>query len=234
MTWIAGVDGFKGKWCLVLLNSGNGEVKARIVLRFAELLDIPERPAVVCVDIPIGLPEITAKGGRNCEAEARKLLGSPRASSVFSALGRAPLREASREEADAANKARGGVGIGAQAWGLSTKLREADEVMTPEHQKLIYEVHPEICFWALNGMAPIVAPKRSTDGERFRIEALVSGGFPRDFVQQLPLGLRVGRDDFLDACAGAWTANRILKKQAERLPAHIDRDARGLDMAMWY
>ena len=72
MTWIAGVDGFKGKWCLVLLNSGNGEVKARIVLRFAELLDIPERPAVVCVDIPIGLPEITAKGGRNCEVEARK------------------------------------------------------------------------------------------------------------------------------------------------------------------
>ena len=153
---------------------------------------------------------------------------------VFSALGRAALKGSSRLEAHNLNREAGGVGIGAQAWGLSKKLREVDEAITPERQRLVHEVHPEVSFWALNGSKPVTYGKKSAEGARERVEALIRGGFPREFVQQLPPGLKVGRDDFLDACVAAWTATRIATGTAGRMPVSVERDARGLDMAIWY
>ena len=46
--------------------------------------------------------------------------------------------------------------------------------------------------------------------------------------------LRVGRDDFIDACAAAWTARRVLGGVAGRLLDKVVRDGRGLDMAIWF
>lgn len=210
-----------------------GELRARICPSFAGLLALAEEPSVVTVDIPIGLPEVTRPGGRLCEQGARKILGS-RASSVFSAVGRAALRAGSRVDADAISRAAGGLGIGAQAWGLAEKLKEADAVMTPEHQRLVREVHPEVSFWAMNGRAPLPAGKKTLEGMLARMGVLEAEGFPSTFVRQLPVGLRVGRDDFLDACAALWTARRIEAGQVERLPAAVDLDACGLDQAIWF
>lgn len=233
MPWIAGADGFKNQWCVVLQNVETGELLARICPSFAGLLTLAEVPSVVTVDIPIGLPEVTRPGGRLCEQQARKILGS-RASSVFSAVGRAALRATSRAEADQVSRDAGGLGIGAQAWGLAEKLREADAAMTPERQRLVREVHPEVSFWAMNGRSPLPAGKKTLEGMLGRMDALEAQGFPSAFVRHLPAGLRVGRDDFLDACAALWTARRVKAAQAERLPTSIDLDARGLDQAIWF
>jgi predicted RNase H-like nuclease len=232
MSWVAGADGYKSAWCVVLLDLETGEMRSRIVPAFANLLDLPERPIVVTVDIPIGLPEFTPPCGRACEREARRVLGR-RASSVFSAVGRVPLRTLSRLEAHQASKASGGIGIGAQAWDLAVKLREADEAMTPAAQETLCEVHPEVSFWAMNGFVPMSHNKKSTEGASERVDCVVRGGLPREFVGRLP-EFKVGRDDFLDACAALWTARRIAEGKACRLPRHVDLDARGLDMAIWF
>ena len=129
MTWVAGADGFKKGWYVVLANLDTDAWSARVVPSFATLLELPETPSVVCVDMPIGLPEHTPPGGRQCEAMARSVLG-PRRSSVFSAVGRQALGCASRAEADGLSTGSGGIGIGAQAWGLAAKLREVDHAMT--------------------------------------------------------------------------------------------------------
>ena len=63
------------------------------------------------------------------------------------------------------------------------------------------------------------------------IAALIAVGFPEQFVRTVPEGAK--RDDFLDACAALWTAARIYRDTAKRIPAIIERDARGLDMTMW-
>jgi predicted RNase H-like nuclease len=57
---------------------------------------------------------------------------------------------------------------------------------------------------------------------------------PKAFLTLLS-ALRSGRDDFLDACAALWTAERIYRGAAERLPSaeKPERDERGLDMAIW-
>src|SRR4051812_9102013 len=122
MMWVAGADGCKGGWCVVLIHTEREEFQVRTVPSFTDLLNQPERPCVVTVDIPIGLPECTLPGGRACETEARRVLGR-KASSVFSAVGRQSLEALSRQEAHDLSRSGGGIGIGAQAWGLAAKLR---------------------------------------------------------------------------------------------------------------
>ena len=232
MAWVAGVDGFKSQWCVVLLNIDTKELRVRVVPSFAGLLSLIEGPAVVAVDIPIGLPEYASPGGRACERGARRVLGG-RASSVFSAVGRAVLNESDRANADRASRAAGGLGVGAQAWGLAAKLREADEAMSSQHQTVVHEVHPEVSFWAMSGRVPMPFGKKSAEGEQARQTALIRAGFPREFILGMAAHLRVGRDDFLDACAAAWTAKRIATGSAERFPNTPALDARGLDQAIW-
>lgn len=233
MSWVAGADGCKNGWCVVLWHLHTAELRPRIVPALSALLELPERPLAIGVDIPIGLLDVTLPGGRSCESRARRVLGR-RASCVFSAVGRFALKSSSRAEADRLSRQAGGIGIGAQAWALAPKLREADETMTPERQQAIYEVHPEVSFWALNGSVPMADGKKTVQGAKQRVEALVRGGFPREFVERLPPDLKVGRDDFLDACAAAWTARRVAIGQACRFPDTIEPDARGLDMAIWF
>jgi hypothetical protein len=153
MTWVAGADGFKRGWYVVLAKPDTGAWSARVVPSFAALLQLPEMPSVICVDMPIGLPEHTPPGGRLCEVLARSILG-PRRPSAFSAVGHQALGCASRDEAHRFSTASGGIGIGAQAWGLAAKLREVDEAMTVERQALVFEVHPEVSFWAMNSQSP--------------------------------------------------------------------------------
>ncbi len=127
-----------------------------------------------------------------------------------------------------------GIGVSAQAWGLAAKLREVDQEMSPERQTVVFEVHPELCFWALNGRQPMPHGKRKTEGESDRIAALINHGVPASFLAKVLGTLRGGRDDLLDSCAAAWTARRVFDGVAERLPSKVMRDSRGLDMAMWF
>lgn len=233
MAWIAGVDGFKSRWCAVLQETETTDLRVRVAPTFADLLNLAEHPAIVAVDIPIGLPEFAAPGGRRCEQAARSVLKA-RAPSVFSAVGRVPLQQASRAEADEVSRASGGLGVGAQAWGLAAKLREADAAMTPEAQGVIREVHPEVSFWRMNNRLPMTHGKKTVAGMRDRQAALIDAGFPQSFVENAAREHRVGEDDLLDALAALWTARRILNGTAERFPAEFDLDLRGLDQAIWF
>ena len=161
MTWVAGADGFKRGWRVVLYEIETDTWTMRDVSAFGELLKLRETPAIVCVDMPIGLYEHTPPGGRKCESLARGLLGPLRSRSVFSALGRQTLACLNRADANAMSVAGGGIGVGAQAWGLRAKLREVDEAMSTERQTVVFEVHPELCFWAMNGRQPMPHGKKT-------------------------------------------------------------------------
>ena len=92
---IAGVDGCKAGWIAVTLTPG-GQPQAAIFRTFAALVDSLPGDAVIAVDMPIGLPEITRKGGRGPEMLVRPLLGA-RQSSVFSIPSRAAVYAAVEE-----------------------------------------------------------------------------------------------------------------------------------------
>src|SRR5436853_4051449 len=81
--WLVGVDGCPGGWLAAFVRPAGDDARLRIVPRFADVLAAPEVPAIVGVDMPIGLPERVGVGGRPAENAIRPLLGA-RQSSVFS------------------------------------------------------------------------------------------------------------------------------------------------------
>ena len=125
-----GVDGCKGGWFSVGLDRDGFE--AKVFCTFRELLDYYASAKLILVDIPIGLPE--GKGGRDCDRKARKLLGRPRASSVFPTPTRQTVQQASRAPKDHRAAVRiekevAGKGIGIQTFNIAPKIAEVDEVM---------------------------------------------------------------------------------------------------------
>jgi predicted RNase H-like nuclease len=77
--WLAGVDGCRAGWVAAFVRPGSGEggdeARVRVVARFAEVAAAPEAPAVIAVDMPIGLPERIGRDGRGPERAVRPLLG---------------------------------------------------------------------------------------------------------------------------------------------------------------
>jgi predicted RNase H-like nuclease len=105
-------------------------------------------------------------------------------------------------------------------------------VWLPECQKWAFEVHPEVCFWALNQQRPMMHNKKTKEGAAERI-AVLSPVFPdieRHLANRPP---QVGSDDLLDAAAAAWTALR--RHRSEAVPVYTpERDEKGLSVTIFY
>ena len=211
------------------------------MLRF-DLLDCPTqiwgaapRPRVVAIDMPIGLPP---RGARECDRAARALLG-PRRSSVFPAPLRAALAASDRAEASRITQAIDGRGVGAQAFGIYRKIRALDEALRDAlpPDVTVREAHPELCFRAWNGGAPMAHSKRTPEGlaERRRCVARWLGEGLLDRARAAgsdgPHRKKdLADDDILDAAATLWTAHRMADGRAQRVPDPPPLDDCGLPM----
>jgi predicted RNase H-like nuclease len=118
------------------------------------------------------------------------------------------------------------------AWRIASKVRHVDEAITAACQRWAFEVHPEVCFWSLAGKRPMAHGKKTKAGTTERL-ALLRPVFPEieRHLQNRPAS--VGKDDLLDAAVAAWTALRICRGEAKQV-CEPERDANGLDAAIWY
>lgn len=229
---VAGVDGCRGGWFVVLWSSRG--LERRCVPDFTAVLKATARAAVVVVDMPIGLLDNAQRGGRDCDRGARSLLGR-RHVCVFSPPVRAALAETTYQAALAANRASSpaGLGISPHCFGLFEKLRQVDGSMTPDLQRRVVEGHPELSFYALNGDRPMEHGKHSEAGKADRCRLLTEipafGDLEQWLATECPRG--VAYDDAFDAHVLAWTAAR---SDAVRLPAAPPRDGRDLLMEIRY
>ena len=236
-SWVAGADGFRDGWVVALWQPSTGTWRRRTVNTVADLLDLPEAPVALGLDMVIGLPDAARPGGRACDRAARQLLGHPRSSSVFSP----PVYDALSADAyDAAQRlqrasAPNAPGLTIQAYHLFPKLRAVARALTPKRQERVREVHPELAFYAMNDDRPVAASKHDAEGRTARIRLLETHGCP-DIGGALDAMARspVGADDVLDAHAACWTARRIFDDTAQRCPSDDPpRNARGLRMEIW-
>ena len=135
---------------------------------------------------------------------------------MFSPSCRAALCGVDYADAKAINRSITGKGLSKQAWNIAPKIKLVDDAITPECQQWAFEVHPEVCFWALAGSRPMVHRKKINDGVNKRLDLLrpVLPDIDND-LQNRPSG--VAKNDLLDAAAAAWTALRILKGEARRV-----------------
>ena len=161
--WVAGVDGCPGGWIAAFVRPTGNDFFVAVYPNFADVLVAPQAPAIVAVDIPIGLPERAGHRGRAAENAVRPLLGQ-RQSSVFSVPSRnaiyAPDYGAACHAALATSEPPRKVSR--QLFNIAPKIREVDAILRadPELATRIFEVHPELAFWRLNGERPLAEGKK--------------------------------------------------------------------------
>ncbi|MER8826170.1 DUF429 domain-containing protein [Mesorhizobium sp. M0938] len=269
---LVGVDGCKAGWIAVrrdpdstprnpgstsrnpgsILRNPDAAPSVAVFPSFAALLEALPADATVAVDMPIGLPDLSQRGGRGPEALVRPLLGN-RQSSVFAIPSRAALyahtdgfttveawyaahRRAS-EVAKATSDPPRGVSI--QAFGIFTKIREIDAVLIarPELRSRVFESHPEVAFCRLNNDQAMHLPKKikgavNPAGMAERKALLCQHGYTRAFLDRAP-PRGAAADDFLDAAVMMLIAGRIASGEARPFPDPPLADRFGIPVAIW-
>jgi predicted RNase H-like nuclease len=242
--WFAGVDGCRAGWLVAFARPQGSEVYVRVVPRFSDVIAAPKAPAIIAVDIPIGLPQ---SGGREADRIARSLVGIRRSSvfpvpsrrAIFAELGpfgdqqarSAAYRRASVIASSTSDPPRG---ISIYSFGLFSKIREVDALLQADctRRDKVFETHPELAFWRLNGECELPASKKSDTGLARRRQLLMEAGFAAAGLSgTAPKG--AAPDDVIDAIACVEIARRIHAGRARRFPNPPEYDAVGLPMSIW-
>jgi len=226
--FVAGIDGCRGGWIAFKVDLTSLDTSVELIDLPSILRNKPDDLALLAIDIPIGLLD----GSRDCDKAARKLLGQPRGTSVFPAPCRSALRAQTYAEASSINRQKTARGLSRQAWGIAPKIKQVDDAITPDCQRWAFEVHPEVCFWALNQRRPMKHNKKTKEGTAERV-VLLRRGFPQVETRRANRPHGVGADDLLDAAAAAWSALRFHRDEAECVctPEH---DEKGLAVNIYY
>lgn len=231
-----GIDGCHKGWFFIALKP-DGEVDWGLVSTVRDLVMKSQDSDRIFIDIPIGLSD--SPDERLCDKEARRLLGRPRGSSVFRVPARYALSAETHVEACTKNQEKTGKGLSIQTFEIMTKIREIDDLMrTCEKARcLIREIHPELCFWALNERNALRFKKTKRQGieERLTVLERIRPSARQEFNTILKCFLRkdVSRDDILDAMVASVTASAD-SSMIRTLPAQLVRDDYGLPMEMVY
>lgn len=232
---VVGVDGCAAGWIAVYL-TGEADWRVEIFENISALWNQCKKVRLILIDIPIGLWE-DGPGERECDKAARRLLGQSRGSSVFPI----PCREAIHADlmnASDINKKRTGRRLSKQTLGIIPKIRQVDKLLTNDHdaRAIIKEVHPELCFWALNGGRPMKHGKKDGRGLSERRQVLKSVcSFTDNLVDDVLDRYRgqVKEDDVLDALVAALSASTS-SGRLSTIPNPPEIDSKGLPMQMVY
>ncbi|APV44468.1 putative nuclease (RNAse H fold) [Dehalogenimonas formicexedens] len=227
-----GVDVSKGRWLAVqLFDDASWDVD--LFPTFTELWKNYQEAKWILVDIPIGLIDEGAQ--RACDTMARSLLGD-RQFSVFQVPCRAALMADSWGEACEINRSKTGRRMSKQTYAIMPKIREVDEFLqaTVEARKKILEIHPELCFWALNNSKPMEHNKKTEPGFKERLNILKKHQPKVDDILTCALAQpnwKIAKDDIVDALVGAMVG-LLTQGQLTTLPDDPTLDSTGLAMQM--
>ncbi|PZO03371.1 MAG: DUF429 domain-containing protein, partial [Hyphomicrobiales bacterium] len=234
MSWIAGVDGCKAGWIAAILDlAGSAPPTFRVVPRLADLLAETQAPALIAIDMPIGLPDRIDGSGRGPEQAVRPMLGQ-RQSSVFSIPSRTAVealdyREVCRLALATSQPPRK---VSKQGFHLFPRIREIDALLraAPALRDSVFEVHPELAFATMCG-EPLTPPKKikgriNPAGMDERRALLLAAGIPPDTLHEPP-PRGAGADDALDALAALVVARHILDASGRPFPDPPGRDSHG-------
>ena len=235
-----GVDGCKAGWVAAFI-SNNNKIEITVFKNITELWERFQRANLIFIDIPIGLVDAFSKEKvRNCDIEARKILGPKRGSSIFPAPSREATHALNYKDACEKNKLITGKEISIQTWNISKKIKEVENFLlkTKKTNYIIKESHPELCFYALS-KSPMVFSKKNINGIFERKNVL------KKFIPNLDFTLKrclskynksqVNIDDLLDCLVLAVSTKLAFSSgNISKIPKIDQRDSKGFLMQISY
>ena len=236
MPTVVGVDGCRDGW--FYFRRDDGDIRSGIAGDFAKLVESLPPGSRVFIDIPIGLID-SGSDGRECDRLARHKLGSPRSSSVFSAPAFPVLAATNYEDAKRKSDQAIGKKLSRQAFAIIPKIKEVNEYLAANRNSpiVVREVHPELCFWSLNGGVAMQHAKKKLAGFNERLELLQkflpnAEALVQDALKNHKRS-EVARDDIIDALVALVTGCTADDKLIT-LPTNPPLDLRGLVMEIVY
>lgn len=230
-----GVDGCRLGW--IAIAGDGGALEYQLFPSMHELLMLHREAERVAVDIPIGLPWKDCPS-RPCDELARRALRH-RHVCVFAAPSRAACQATTKAEARRCNQEELGKSLSEQALGICAKVAEVDAVLLGDTsaRARVHEIHPEVCFSAMNHGQPLSDGKTTRAGIDARLK-LLSHRLPQargllTRVLDERRRTQVKADDVLDALA-AYLIAAAEPAAVLRLRGDPSVDLEGLPMEMSY
>ncbi len=174
------------------------------------------------IDAPIGLPDSPFGGFRQCDLDARDLLGWPRRLSIPRVPSREALYATNMQKAQAAEPWLTPLAYRRFRW-----IREVDAEIQAYHQRHIFSGVPDLSVLLVNGDAPPSTSAFWRDGpaERLALFQERLPGLRAISMAKAPKGASLRH--VLNAAALLWTARRIAGRAITRLPRDPEWDEQG-------
>ena len=236
MSTAVGVDGCRSGWFCFRKEAHS--ISFGVASDLEELASMLPKGSRIFIDIPIGLIDSGSKG-RVCDLAARSALGFPRATSVFSAPAYPALTAKNYDHAKRLSLRAIGKKLSKQAYLITPKIREVNDFLLSNRSSGydIREVHPELCFWALNDRRAMAHSKKRPAGFEERLRVLETHLPSARELAVRAIGnykrSEVAKDDILDALVAMLTA-AARETYLKTLPSSPSIDSRGLPMEIVY
>jgi predicted RNase H-like nuclease len=232
---VAGIDGCRAGW-IAFVHDGHS-VTSRIIRSDAGLRELFLECNRIFIDMPVGLAD---SGQRACDAELRNAMPPGKKASVFITPVRSAVYAVDYREACDLNLQAAGRKISIQAWNITNRIRQVDELLRADASlaKRVVECHPEWQFIQFSGAA--MPSKKTAGGVKARIELLEAILFPdaRVYFSDVMAACQrkeVQPDDILDAMLLMVAARLSTGGAAVRsLPEQPVHDLFGLPMNICY
>ena len=223
---IAGVMPCGRRWLVASAKIAGSNFAPEPPRLYDSFLDVlSERPAfsIVVVYAPIGYLSVPQSGYRDCDAEARAMLGRRGI-----AVRKAPARDVLNGVMSWRD-----AGLDAISATMLPRYVEVWAEMSPYRQRTIYEGQPELSFYQLNKDTPLQYSKTSDAGHQERRTILRAKMNGIDKVVDANIKT-VREGHLLDASALLWSARRVFARAAKRIPIEPKWDSEGLRMEIVY
>ena len=227
---LGGVVPCPGGWLIVPARLAGVTVVAdepEVVKTLLDVLEYKPKFDAAAIYATIGFADEPAGPYRQCDEEARELVGWPRMVAIRPVPSRKALHAATREEA-----------VEIEPWLTRDDLRrfkwirECEREFQPFHQRNYFAAHPDLTFTQLNDDQPLRSSPFQQDGvlERMNLIREKLPGLEEMVTRTPPPG--AGQIHMLQATGLIWTARRAAGRAMSRLPRDPEWDSAGMRMEL--
>ena len=227
---LGGVTPCPGGWLILPARLAAATViveDAVVVPTLLDVLDFKPKFEAAAINAPVGFVDAPQGPFRECDREAKAIIGWPRHVAVRPVPSRAALHASTRDEAKRIEPWLTNDDLRRFKW-----IREAEVEFQPFHQRTYFSAHPDLSYVVLNGDRSLTSSPYQQDGfiERLNLIRNKLPGVEDVLTGNPPHG--AGQIHMLQAAGLLWTARRSAGRAMNRLPLEPQWDDSGLRMEL--